>query len=72
MDVRFEVFIAVTMRNPVFCDVTPCGSCKDRRFEGKYSVHQKRYKIGELGTTTAVTSNRLALSDSVASYCCNS
>jgi hypothetical protein len=26
--VRFEVFTAVTMKNAVFWDVTPCGSCK--------------------------------------------
>jgi hypothetical protein len=32
--VRFEVFPAVTMRNSVFWDVTPCGSCKNRRFGG--------------------------------------
>jgi hypothetical protein len=32
--VRFEVFMAVTMKNGVFWDVTPCGSCKDRRFGG--------------------------------------
>jgi hypothetical protein len=32
--VRFEVFTAVTMKNGVFWDVTPCGSCKNRRFEG--------------------------------------
>jgi hypothetical protein len=32
--VRFEVFMAVTMKNGVFCDVTPCGSCKNRRFHG--------------------------------------
>jgi hypothetical protein len=25
--VRFEVFTAVTMKNGVFWDVTPCGSC---------------------------------------------
>jgi hypothetical protein len=30
--VRFEVFTAVTMKNAVFLDVTPCGSCKNRRF----------------------------------------
>jgi hypothetical protein len=28
-NVRFEVFTAVTMKNGVFCDVTPCGSCKN-------------------------------------------
>jgi hypothetical protein len=26
--------IAVTMKNGVFWDVTPCGSCKNRRFGG--------------------------------------
>jgi hypothetical protein len=30
--VRFEVFTAVTMKSGVFWDVTPCGSCKNRRF----------------------------------------
>jgi hypothetical protein len=32
--VRLEVFPAVTMKNGVFWDVTPCGSCKNRRFGG--------------------------------------
>jgi hypothetical protein len=32
--VRFEVFTAATMKNGVFWDVTPCGSCKSRRFGG--------------------------------------
>jgi hypothetical protein len=32
--VRFEVFTAVTMKNGVFKDVMPCGSCKNRRFGG--------------------------------------
>jgi hypothetical protein len=32
--VRFEVFTAVTMKNCVFWDVRPCGSCKNRRFGG--------------------------------------
>jgi hypothetical protein len=27
--VKFEVFTAVTMKNAVFLDVTPCGSCKN-------------------------------------------
>jgi hypothetical protein len=39
--VRFEVFTAVTMKNYVFWDVTPCGSCKDRRFGGTWLLlHQ--------------------------------
>jgi hypothetical protein len=29
--VRFEVFTAVTVKNGAFWDVTPCGSCKNRR-----------------------------------------
>jgi hypothetical protein len=33
--VTFEVFTAVAMKNAVFCDVTPCGSCKNRSFVGK-------------------------------------
>jgi hypothetical protein len=28
-NLRFEVFTAVTMKNGVFWDVTPCGSCKN-------------------------------------------
>jgi hypothetical protein len=39
--VRFEVFTAVTMKNDVFWDVTPCGSCKNRHFGGTYLLlHQ--------------------------------
>jgi hypothetical protein len=32
--VRFEVFTAVTMKNGVFWDVTPCGSCKNGHLGG--------------------------------------
>jgi hypothetical protein len=31
---RFEVFTAVTMKNGVFWNITPCGSFKNRRFGG--------------------------------------
>jgi hypothetical protein len=34
VDERFEVFTTVTMKNGVFWDVTPCGSCKNRPFRG--------------------------------------
>jgi hypothetical protein len=27
------------MTNAVFWDVTPCGTCKDRRFRGMYRLH---------------------------------
>jgi cytidine deaminase len=30
--IRFEVFKAVTMKNDIFWNVTPCGSCKNRHF----------------------------------------
>jgi hypothetical protein len=39
--VRFEVFTAVTMKNGVFWDVTPCGSCKNRRFGGTLHLHHQ-------------------------------
>jgi hypothetical protein len=39
LNVRFEVFTAVTMMNGIFWDVTPCGSCKNRRFGGTYKSH---------------------------------
>jgi hypothetical protein len=39
--VRFEVFMAVTMKNGVFWVVTPCGSCKNRRFGGTWRLHQR-------------------------------
>jgi hypothetical protein len=38
-DVRFEVFTAVTMKNAVFWDVTPCGSCNNRRFGRTQHLH---------------------------------
>jgi hypothetical protein len=38
---RLEVFTAVTMKNAVFWDVMPCGSCKNRRFGGTWRLlHQ--------------------------------
>jgi hypothetical protein len=30
--VKFEVFTAVTTKNGVFWDITPCGSCRNRLF----------------------------------------
>jgi hypothetical protein len=32
--VRLEVFTALTVKNGIFLDVTPCGSCRNRRFGG--------------------------------------
>jgi hypothetical protein len=52
--VRFEVFTAVTMKNDVFWDVTPCGSCKNRVSEELGASFIKVTRIGELVTTLAV------------------
>jgi hypothetical protein len=60
--VRYEGFIAVAMKNTVFCDVTPRGSCKNRRLEGTYRPRHKMTRIGERGTTLAVSSDRSHLS----------
>jgi hypothetical protein len=32
--VKFDIFMAVTMKNAIFWDVAPCGSCKNQRFRG--------------------------------------
>jgi hypothetical protein len=34
VDVKFEVFTAATKMIGIFWDVTPCGSCNNRRFGG--------------------------------------
>jgi hypothetical protein len=33
--------MAVTKKNAVFWDVTPCGSCKNRHLGGKYGLHHQ-------------------------------
>jgi hypothetical protein len=54
--------VAVTMKNAVFWDVTLCGSCKNRHISEQCSASIIRMtRIGELGTTSAVTSNRHTL-----------
>jgi hypothetical protein len=35
----------VTIKNAVYSDVTPCGSCKSQRFGGKYRLHLQDDKI---------------------------
>jgi hypothetical protein len=37
--VGFEVFATTTMKNVVFCDVSPYTSCKNRRFGGTCPFH---------------------------------
>jgi hypothetical protein len=38
---RFEIFTAVTMKNAVFWDVTPCDPCMNRCFVGTYRLHHQ-------------------------------
>jgi hypothetical protein len=53
--------MVVTMKNGVFWDVTPCGSCKNQSF-GELSASIIRVtRIYELGGTLAVTSNGCTL-----------
>jgi hypothetical protein len=47
---RYEVFTAVTMKNVIFLDVTPCGSCKNRRFGGRHFLILRVKIIDELVT----------------------
>jgi hypothetical protein len=39
-----EIFMAVTMKNAIFWDITPCGSCKNRRFGGMYRLNRQADK----------------------------
>jgi hypothetical protein len=48
-------------KNGVFWDVTPCGSCRNRRFGEPSSSFIRVTRIGELGKTLAATSNRRTL-----------
>jgi hypothetical protein len=49
------------MKNIVFTVVTTCGSCKNRRVGGTYPNSHGGKTIGVLGTTLAVTSNRIVI-----------
>jgi hypothetical protein len=53
--------MAVTMMNAVFWDVTPCGSCKNRRFGGNYRLNYQGDKNRRARKTLTVTSNRRTL-----------
>jgi hypothetical protein len=49
------------MMNGVFWNVMPCGFCKNRRFGERRTFIIRLTRIGELGTTLAVTNNRSTL-----------
>jgi hypothetical protein len=43
--------MAVTMKNAILWDVTPCGSCKNGDFGGTYHFHhQSDKRMSRLGT----------------------
>jgi hypothetical protein len=62
--VRFEVFTAVTMKNCVFWNVTPCDFVRTDVSEELSASNIRVTRIGELGITLGISS-QLA---SVASY----
>jgi hypothetical protein len=53
--------MAVTMKNVVFRDITPCGSSKNRRFGGTYRLHHQVDKSRWTRKMLAATSNRSML-----------
>jgi hypothetical protein len=53
------------MRNAVFWDVTPCGSCKDRVSEERIASIIRVKGISELGTTTLMKETILSSQTSV-------
>jgi hypothetical protein len=55
--VTFEVFAAMTTKNSVFWDVTPCGSCKNGLFIGMYHLHHQDKRNQRTRKTLLVTSN---------------
>jgi hypothetical protein len=38
---EFLLILEAQLKNDVFWDVTPCGSCKNRRFGGTYRLHHQ-------------------------------
>jgi hypothetical protein len=61
----------MTMKNAVFWDVTPCGSCKNRHFGGIYRLHHQGDKnlrllviVNVLSSPNLVTLMMVAISSS--------
>jgi hypothetical protein len=59
--VRFGVITAVSMKNAIFWNVTPCVSCRSDISEECMAPVIRVKRINELGTALAVTSNRSTL-----------
>jgi hypothetical protein len=45
----FWILITLPNKNYVFCYMTSCGSCKNRRFRGKYRLHHQGWKNQRAG-----------------------
>jgi hypothetical protein len=50
--------MAVTKTNAVFRGIIPCGSCKNRRFGGTYSLYRQGDKNRRARKKLVVTSNQ--------------
>jgi hypothetical protein len=59
--VRERLLRDFILKNDLTWDVTQCGSCKNQRFGGTYRLLLQGDRIGELGTTLALTSYRRTL-----------
>jgi hypothetical protein len=66
--VRSEVFTPVPMKNGVFWDVTSCGFVRTNVSEELRAYFIRVTRIGVLGTTQTVTSNRRTLRRNTGSY----
>jgi hypothetical protein len=64
VDIRFEVFTAVTMKNAVFWDVRPRGSSKNRCFGGTQRESVTNYCLHFPSSTFLVTLKMEALRSS--------
>jgi hypothetical protein len=51
--VRFEVFMVVTRKNAVFCDVAPCRPSVNRRFGAMYRLLQSLHPPSHAGSSLA-------------------
>jgi hypothetical protein len=57
MKASLHAFTAVTMKNAIFWDVTPCSSCKNRRLVGTYCLHHQGEKNQQARTLSATDSS---------------
>jgi hypothetical protein len=60
-NVRSEVLTEVTMKNAVFWDVAPCGSCMNRRFGVTYRLHHQGDKDQLARNNISLNNNRSTL-----------